>query len=388
MSAATDRAPLEPGATLGVLGGGQLGRMFTLAARSMGYRVHSYSPAAQSPAGQVADREWVFAYEDADALRRFSEAVDAVTIEFENVPVATLEALAERVPVRPGSRVLAVAQNRLAEKTFLEGQGFPVTSFRRARGPDDVARALAELGGDAILKTAGAGYDGKGQARIEDADAAAAAWATLGLGPAGEAIVEAFVPFDREVSVVVARGVSGAVVPFDVFENHHERHILDVTCCPAGIAPALAERAVELACEVLVALDVVGVLCVEFFVGPGDALRINEIAPRPHNSGHLTIDACATSQFEQQVRVLCGLPPGSSRLLTPAAMVNLLGDLWSEGTPRWAAALARDVKLHLYGKAEARPGRKMGHLTALATTVAEARARALQARRALVEPGV
>lgn len=374
-------APILPGATLGVLGSGQLGRMFALAARQMGYRVHTLSPEADSPTGQVADREVVADYADLDAVRDFARGVAVVTFEFENVPAATAGACAELAPVRPAGAVLHVGQNRLREKSFLAEKGLPVTPFAPLRSQEELATGLAKVGLPAVLKTAAFGYDGKGQALVQSADEAATAWAEM---HGAEAILERFIDFEREVSVVAARGLDGHIEACPLFENVHARHILDLTLAPARVSPDVANAALEIARGVLAALDVVGVLCVELFVAPGGALFINELAPRPHNSGHLTIEACATSQFEQQVRAVCGLPLGSPAQLAPAAMANLLGDLWAGGEPDWAAALADPaVKLHLYGKAAPRPGRKMGHLTALGASVEEAGERVMRARAAL-----
>lgn len=373
--------PVLPGATIGVLGSGQLGRMFAIAARRMGYRVHTFSPDVDTPTGQVADVEVRRPYEDLDAVTAFAADVQVVTFEFENVPAATAAAAERAAPVRPGGYVLHVAQHRLREKTYLADHGFPVTPFRAVRSAAALQQAVAELGAPALLKTAGWGYDGKGQVRIAAAADAPTAWAKLG---ASEAVLEAFVGFEREVSVVAARGHDGAYVDFGVIENHHVAGILDVSRAPARVSTATERRAHEITRAVLESLEVVGVLCVEFFVLPDGELLINELAPRPHNSGHLTFDACVTSQFEQQLRAVCGLPLGATDLLRPAAMANLLGDLWLLETPCWAEALALpDVKLHLYGKEEARPGRKMGHLTALASTPEEAAARVIAARSRL-----
>lgn len=372
---------LPPGSTVGVLGSGQLGRMFAIAARRMGYRVHTLSPDDDTPTGQVADREVQAAYDDLDAVRDFARAVDVVTFEFENVSAAATEAAAEHAPVRPAGSVLHTTQNRLREKGFLRRAGFPVAPFAAVRSADELATALSGLGAPAVLKTAGWGYDGKGQAKIAAPGDAAAAWAGLGTD---EAILEAFVDFEREVSVVGARGLDGAFACFGVLANDHRNHILDVTVAPAPVPARVEREAVEIARGILEALDVVGVLCVEMFLTRDGHLLVNELAPRPHNSGHLTFDACVTSQFEQQLRAICGLPLGSTELLRPAAMANLLGDLWKGGEPDWAAACRfPEVKLHLYGKAQARPGRKMGHLTAMAADAEEARRVVLRAREAL-----
>lgn len=377
-------ASILPGATVGVLGSGQLGRMFALAARRLGYRVHTFSPDTDTPTGQIADREVVAAYEDLDAVRDFARQVSVVTFEFENVPAETAEAVAALVPVRPGGTVLHIAQNRLREKTWLAQHGIPCAPFRHVATREQLDAALGELGTPAILKTAGFGYDGKGQARISCLEEADAAWEELG---GQECVLEGFVAFEREVSVVAARGLDGAFVHYGLIENAHVGGILDVSVAPpllgAGGA-AVAAEAVAVTRAIFEALDVVGTLCVEFFLTPDHRLLVNEMAPRPHNSGHLTIDAHITSQFEQQLRAVCGLPLGSVEMLRPAAMANLLGDIWADGTPEWSRALAMpDVNLHLYGKEDARPGRKMGHLTALAATPEEAARMVRHARAAL-----
>jgi len=373
--------PVLPGATLGVLGSGQLGRMFALAARQMGYRVHTYSPERDTPTGQVADAETSAPYEDLDAARAFARGVDAVTFEFENVPAATVEAVAEFAPTRPSGSVLHTTQHRVREKTFLSARGFPVTRFFGVNTPADLRSALAATGCPAVLKTAGFGYDGKGQRLIKSLEEADDAFASL----AGrEGILEAFVPFERELSVVAARASDASTAHFGVVENTHARHILDHTVAPARVASHVAREAAEIAESLLAELEVVGVLCVELFLTADGKLFVNELAPRPHNSGHFTIDACRTSQFEQQVRAVCNLPLGSTEQLRPAAMANLLGDLWGAGEPDWRAALSDPgVKLHLYGKSRARRGRKMGHLTALAATPEDALAAVLAARERL-----
>ena len=372
-------APILPGATIGVLGSGQLGRMFAIAARRMGYRVHTFSPETDTPTGQVADVEVQAAYEDLDAVGEFTRHVHVVTFEFENIPVTTVDAVAEQVPVRPSGAVLHTAQHRLREKTFLARGGVPVTPFRPVSSPDDLRAAVHDLGYPAVLKTAGFGYDGKGQAKIHSLHEAEEALRAL---EGQEAILEAFIDFDREVSVVAARGLDGVFTHYGVIENAHRHHILDVSIAPATVSAKIAQEAVEIARSILEALDVVGVLCVEFFLTRDGKLLVNELAPRPHNSGHLTFDACVTSQFEQQLRAVCGLPLGSTEQYRPAAMANLLGDLWQDGEPDWEAACAfPEVKLHLYGKLVPRPGRKMGHLTALARS-ADAAARVVREARA------
>lgn len=374
--------PVLPGATIGVLGSGQLGRMFALAARELGYRIAIYSPDNDTPAGQIGDQEFTAAYTDLERIREFARSVSVVTFEFENVHAASTSAAAEFAPVRPDGRVLHTTQNRLREKTFLEGNGFPVTPFRRVASLADLQAAAKDLGVPAVLKTADFGYDGKGQVKILSTDQLESAWKALN---GAEGIYEAFVSFEKEISVVAARTLQGEFAAFPVFENSHANHILDVTFAPAAIPPALAQQAAQLAEGILAKLDVVGLLTVEMFVTRDGRILVNELAPRTHNSGHLTIDACVTSQFEQQVRAVCGLPLGSTELRRPAAMANLLGDLWSNGEPNWAAALEDPfVKLHLYGKAAARPGRKMGHLTATGETTDDAVRRVTEARKRLL----
>jgi 5-(carboxyamino)imidazole ribonucleotide synthase len=380
MADASQSTSIRPGAALGLLGGGQLGRMFTLAARNLGFRVHALDPGHDCPAGQVADLEIRAAYNDVYAAQALARGVDVVTVEFENIPAETLEAVARIRPMHPGAHVLHTVQHRLREKRFLSGHGFPVTPFREINTEDDLRQATAELGFPSVLKTASFGYDGKGQSKLQAEADVAPAFAALG-GQQG--ILEAWVPFELECSVICARSGESSVWP--VAENAHHHHILDTTVFPARIPDEVARRAQAMALDIAGALGVVGMLTVEFFLKPGGELLVNELAPRPHNSGHATIDACTTSQFEQQVRAVCGLPLGDTALLRPAAMANLLGDLWpASGEPAWERLLAhRDVKLHLYGKTEARPGRKMGHLTALADTPEGALAKVLAARDAL-----
>ncbi len=355
---------IYPNSTIGVFGSGQLGRMFAIEARKMGYRVHTFSPESDTPTGQVADIETKATYDDLDAVREFAGAVDVVTFEFENVPSATVEAAAEFVDVFPKGEILHTTQNRLREKTFLAGHGFPVTPFRHIRTVEDLRAAIAELGVPSVLKTAGFGYDGKGQSKIKTADDIETAFAALN---GADAVLEAFVDFEKEVSVVCARDRAGNFAHYGVIENEHAYHILDVSFAPAFVSEKLNREAVEIARNIADTMGYVGTLCVEFFLTKDEKLLVNELAPRPHNSGHLTFDACVTSQFEQQLRAVCGLPLGSTEFYKAAAMANLLGDLWQNGEPVWDAILAMpDTKLHLYGKLEPRPGRKMGHLTALA----------------------
>jgi 5-(carboxyamino)imidazole ribonucleotide synthase len=375
-------APILPGSTIGVLGGGQLGRMFAMAARRLGYRVHTLAPEHDTPTGQIADVEVVASYDDVAAVSRFANAVDVVTFEFENVSAEAAAAAEAETVVRPNGRSLAIAQHRIREKTFVAEQGLPVGPFAAIRSDADIAPAAARVGCPAVLKTATFGYDGKGQVKINRADEIAEAWASLGRR---ECVLEAFIDLDCELSVIGARGVGGEWAHFGPIANSHRNHILDVSVAPADVPASTAALAVDATRRVMDALDYIGILCIEFFVARDGRLLVNEIAPRPHNSGHLTFDACRTSQFEQQVRAICGLPLGAPDLLQPAAaMANLLGDLWEGGEPDWSAALSFPaVKLHLYGKASARPGRKMGHLTALAATPSEARDLVVRARESL-----
>ena len=374
---------VQPGATLGVLGSGQLGRMFAIAARRMGYRVHTLSPGVDTPTGQVADAEIQADYDDLDAIRRFARGVDVITFEFENVSTAAADAAAEIVPVRPSGHALHLTQQRAREKAFLALKGFPVTPFEPVGSFEELTTAVARIGTPAILKTASFGYDGKGQHRITSSGDLASVWALVGHQAA---ILEKVVDFSLEFSVVAARGLDGAFAHYGAIENAHRHHILDVSVAPARMPDALVAEAVEVTRAIMDELAYVGVLCVEFFLTTDGRILVNEIAPRPHNSGHLTFDASITSQFEQQVRAICGLPLGATTLLRPAAMANLLGDVWAKGEPKWDAALAvPDVKLHLYGKPDPRPGRKMGHLTAMADTTAQAVQHVLAARDVLVQ---
>jgi 5-(carboxyamino)imidazole ribonucleotide synthase len=371
-----------PGATLGVVGGGQLGRMFTAEARRMGYRVLVLDPDPDAPAGQLADFHIARPWTDVEALTEMTEKCAAVTIEFENVPSAVLRALMAHVPVRPRADAVAVTQDRLDEKEFLQRLGIATADWAAIRETSDLTTAWRAIGGVAgILKTARMGYDGKGQEVVESADHVALAWGRLGAVPC---ILERRVALDLELSVMVARGSDGATTTWPVAENVHCKGILHTTAVPALVSDTTATAAREIAERIVTALDYVGVMGVECFVADGGQVLVNEMAPRPHNSGHWTLDACTTSQFEQQVRCLTGLPLGDTRALSPVAMVNLLGDLWDAGAPRWERAMAiPGVRLHLYGKREPRPGRKMGHLTAVARTSTEALTRARCAWEAL-----
>ncbi len=383
MSPARRLDVLRPPASLGVIGGGQLGRMFLQAAQRMGYRAGVLSPTDDAPAAQVAHWSVVGPPDHLPALRAFAERAEGVTVEFENVSAPALRWLARRRAVRPGWRTVWVSQNRLREKRFLTRHRIPHAPWRPVRTHAELTETVAALGLPLILKTAASGYDGKGQVRVERAEDADTAWSSLGQVPC---VAEGWVEFAAEVSVVVARGRDGEAVTYPVGLNRHERHILDSTLMPAPVGPIVGLEARTLALAVAQALGTVGVLTIEFFLTAEGRLLANELAPRPHNSGHLTIEAAVSSQFEQQVRALCGLPLGRADLVAPAAMVNLLGDLWARGEPDWEAALRADpgVKLHLYGKRTPSRGRKMGHLTVLDPDPETALARALAARAALV----
>lgn len=368
-----------PNSTIGVFGSGQLGRMFAIEARKMGYRVHTFSPATDTPTGHVSDVEMVADYSDLEKVEEFARSVDVVTFEFENVPSKTIETAARFVEVHPRGDVLHTTQNRLREKTFLAAHKFPVVGFRHIKTIDDLYHAVSGIGTPGVLKTAGFGYDGKGQRKIQSTADIEDAFAALN---ATEAVYEAFIDFEKEVSVVCARDAEGNFVDYGVIENDHVNHILDVSFAPAAVSSKIFAEAVEIAREVAEAFEYVGTLCIEFFLTKNEKLIINEIAPRPHNSGHLTFGtSCITSQFEQQLRAVCGLPLGATEFLRPVAMANLLGDLWQNSEPNWENVLKNEnVKLHLYGKQDARAGRKMGHLTAVGATVEEA-VRAVRAAR-------
>lgn len=370
-----------PGATVGVLGGGQLGRMFTLKARSMGYRVVVLDPDTQSPAGAVADRQIRAPYDDDRALTELSACCAAITTEFENVPATVLERLARASVVRPPIGAVATAQDRIAEKTFFQSHGIATAAFRPVRSRQELIAALAETPLPVLLKTSRLGYDGKGQATVESQADALRAFERFGEVPC---VLEQRVELDCELSVILARGSDGDMAAFPVAENRHRDGILETSVVPARISQKMAHEARELALAIAEAMQYVGVLGVELFVARGGRLLVNEMAPRPHNSGHYTMDACSADQFEQQLRTLCGLPLARPWLMSPVAMINLLGDLWSDGEPRWEEALRRPgVRLHLYGKAEPRPGRKMGHLNCLAADSNGALAIAVETRDAL-----
>ncbi|HLI13535.1 MAG TPA: 5-(carboxyamino)imidazole ribonucleotide synthase [Alphaproteobacteria bacterium] len=351
--------PLPPGSRIGILGGGQLGRMTALAAARLGYRCHVFCPGEDEPALQVVPARTIAPYDDPAALDRFAAAIDVATFEFENIPAASVERLQGRVPVRPGWRALHLTQNRLREKDFLRSIGVGTADYREVTDSAALARAVGEIGRPAILKSAMFGYDGKGQVAIRPETDLDEAWHAMG---AALGILESFVDFAAEISVIVARGLDGGIAAYDPVENRHVNHILDTTTAPARIEARLLAEAATMARHIAESLELVGLVAVEMFVTKEERLLVNELAPRPHNSGHWTIDACATSQFEQLVRAICGLPLGATERHADAVMTNLIGDAVND----WHKFLAEPgARLHLYGKAQARPGRKMGHVTRL-----------------------
>ncbi len=362
MNKTLDKA-LPPGSVIGILGGGQLGRMAALAAAQLGYRVHIYTPNKDDPALKVCDGRHIAPYEDEAALAAFAEAVDVVTYEFENVPHKTADFLAERVTVRPDPKVLKICQNRLREKDFLASIDVPTTRYAEVTGPEGVARALRDLGSPCVLKTAEGGYDGKGQTMVKTGDDLESAWKRMiGAIDGGPGILEAYVDFSSEISVIAARSAEGQVTNYVTVENHHRDHILDQTIVPARVSEQISGKAEAIARHIVEGFRLVGLIGVEMFVTSSGQVLVNEIAPRPHNSGHWTIDACVTSQFEQFIRAVAGLPLGATERHADAVMRNLLG----EECESWAEILSDPAaRLHLYGKTEARPGRKMGHVTRL-----------------------
>ncbi|MDQ5978912.1 MAG: 5-(carboxyamino)imidazole ribonucleotide synthase [Verrucomicrobiota bacterium] len=372
---------IPAGKTIGVLGGGQLGRMLAQAAGPMGYRLHVFEPQAKCPAGAVADKEVNAAYEDIGALSAFARECDVLTYEFENVPAAPLRAIEPLTKLCPHWSVLETAQNRSREKNWLKNNGFPHARFAEVVANGDLVAGIREVGVPCVVKTADFGYDGKGQLKVmTEADVPAALKRFAGQ----LVVIEQFVDFSCEVSAVVARSGAGEMQVFPVAENIHTNHILDFSIVPARVTPAVADRAEVMAMEIAEHIGLVGVLGVEFFVTRSGDVLVNELAPRTHNSGHCTMDACNVSQFEQQVRAICGLPLVKPELKSPVVMVNILGDAWAKGEPDWAAVQALPgVHLHLYGKAEARPGRKMGHFNVLAGDVESAWALAREAKAGL-----
>lgn len=374
-----------PGAVIGIIGGGQLGRMFCRAARRMGYRTLVWTGGLEAPAMVVADEAIDLPFDSPEALDEFVSRVDVASIEFENIPRETLEAVAVEVPLHPSPEAVAVCQNREREKNFLKAHDIPCTLFEVVGSAAKLAQALDRIGTPAVLKTADFGYDGKGQRKLEGNESPEEVWADF---RGARAVLEAFVPFEREISVMVARDARGTVTTYDPAENGHRHHILDMSIVPARIATSVSVEARTIARRVVEALDYQGIMGVEFFLLPDGQLLVNEMAPRPHNSGHHTLDACATSQFEQQVRATCGLPLGSARLLTPVVMLNLLGDMWLEETvpPDWIP-LFEDPEsyLHLYGKRRAIGRRKMGHINVTGTEVENCLARAIELKETLLE---
>ena len=355
----TPKAPIAPGSTIGIIGGGQLGRMTATAAAELGYRVHVFTPDKDGPTEQVCDQATIAAYDDQDAIEAFGQAVDVVTFEFENVPAQTVRHLEALAPVRPSWECLAVAQDRIEEKSFCNELGIETAPWKAVNSADELAQAMEEIGFPSILKTTRLGYDGKGQVRIKDGTDPAQAWEELGGAPG---ILEGFVDFELEVSVITARNANGQMKSFDVVENRHADGILDVTIAPADISDELADKAREVGQKLVAAMDLVGLLAVELFVTKDGHILVNEMAPRPHNSGHWSQDGCTTSQFEQFVRAVTNLPLGSTERHSDTVMKNLLG----EDANRWEQHLSDgDNKLHLYGKAEAKAGRKMGHINRL-----------------------
>ena len=371
---------IPPGSTVGLLGGGQLGRMFALAARRMGYRVHTYEPSPDSPAGQISDREFNGSYADWDLLETFVQSVDVVTFEFENIPAEVVDRISRSKPVHPRSEVLHICQNREREKSFLRTHHYPHAPFAVISNQAELEAALGSVGAPAVLKSADFGYDGKGQQKIDPGDQLDYAGTA-----ASRSVLEKWISFDRELSIICARDSKGRVSVFPAAENVHTHQILDYSIVPARIDLATQSLAQSMARNIADDLDVVGLIAVEFFLTRDNELMVNELAPRPHNSGHYTVDACLTSQFEQQLRAVCGLPFGSPDLLRPIVMVNLLGDLWKAGEqPDWRPILKDPyAKLHLYGKLEGRPGRKMGHFCVIRETVEQALAEALQIKEEL-----
>lgn len=369
-----------PGSTLGIVGGGQLGRMFCIAAKQMGYKTVVFSDVQQGPASFCSDQTIHADYADAAAIAEFCSSCDAVTFETEKLPHDVLQKIADKNIVRPGIDFLYLTQNRIREKTGLSDAGLPVGDCHPVRSEKELSEAIQKIGNNGILKTAEGGYDGKGQVRITQDDDPSSAWGQLGKT---DCIFEKLIDFQCEFSVIAARSASGQVEVYPPVENHHTNHVLDLSYCPARIDKTASDSAIDIAKRLADSFSVVGVFCIEFFLTNSGEVLINEIAPRPHNSGHLTIEASATNQFQQQVRCLCGLPPGKTDLLRPVVMANLLGDLWNP-VPNWGSALqGGDVQLHLYEKASANPGRKMGHLVVTADDLMDAEKTAIAARENL-----
>jgi 5-(carboxyamino)imidazole ribonucleotide synthase len=350
---------IAPGGRIGILGDGQLGRMMAMAAAEMGYYVHIFGPECNSPAAQVSERSTVADYEDKSALQKFAESVDVITLEFENIPTATIDYLQQFVPVRPNSKVLEITQDRLFEKSFINNLGIGTTQFTNVERIEELVTAIQHIGTPSVLKTRRMGYDGKGQVKIDQASRVDEAWEAMKGTPS---ILEGFISFEREISVIVGRSVNGQVEAYIPVENRHKNHILDITIAPADIPKRLQTKAIEMATEIASKIELIGLLAVEMFVTIDGKLLVNELAPRPHNSGHWTLNGCAISQFHQIIRAVCGLPLGKADRHSNAVMKNLIGD----DVEQWADYLATEQSsLHLYGKSEARAGRKMGHVTTL-----------------------
>jgi 5-(carboxyamino)imidazole ribonucleotide synthase len=376
-----ENTQIRPGSLLAILGGGQLGRMTAMAARTMGYRVRVMDPEAKCPASFVADETVVGRWDDADAARRLAAGADVVTLEVEQIGVDALRVVESFAPLRPGVEPIRIIQDKTLQKPWLADNGFPVGPFRVVRSEAELHEAVAALGGDVFVKTGRGGYDGRGQARASRGSGLEEVWRELGERPA---VVEKALDLDCEISVMAARNPSGEVRAFPAARNHHENQILAWSVLPAGVSAELEARAEALAADLVAKLGVVGLLCAELFVTRAGELLINELAPRPHNSYHQSERGCATSQFEQLVRAVCNLPLGDTSLIAPAAIANLVGDLWLNGEPNFPAALAvPGVRLHLYEKHAPRAGRKMGHLSAVGATAEEALERVLGAKRKL-----
>ena len=370
-----------PNATLGVLGGGQLGRMFTLAAYSMGYRVVVLDPDPHSPAGLIADQHIKSDYRDHAALQLLGDECTAITTEFENVPAESMEYLEKFCAVRPNAEAVRIAQDRIREKTFVQDHGLATAAFAAIYEDADIVAAIETLTAPLLMKTASLGYDGKGQVQVNTLAEARSAFEQLGNAAC---VLEEMVDLEREISVILARSINGQSSVYPLGENRHVNGILDTTIVPATLDASLGEQAIDMATRLADSMDYCGILAVEFFCTRQGELLINELATRPHNSGHYTVDACATSQFEQQVRMMCGLPPGDTQLLSPVVMTNLLGDIWKDGEPDWQQVLNESqAHLHLYGKKDARPGRKMGHINCIAADIEQALATTARIRTAL-----
>ena len=374
----------SPGSTIGILGGGQLARMLCMEAKRMGYKTLVWSGGLEAPASALCDQVIELPFDDPNALQQFNELADVATAEFENIPRATLDAVEAAVALRPSAHAIATCANRELEKNFLRSQGVPCAPFWIISNAEELAAAMAELAGPGVLKTSAFGYDGKGQRKLQGAENPQEVWQAF---QAPRAILEGFITFQAELSVMIARNADGEVRCFDVVENHHRHHILDLTIAPAPFAESVRQQAQDIATKIANAFDYIGIMGVEFFLTADQTLLVNEMAPRPHNSGHHTIDACATSQFEQQLRAVCNMPLGSTRLLSPAVMLNLLGDMWPaiEQAPNWIPLLADgSAALHLYGKKRAIERRKMGHATFLGD---DALARANAIKQSLLAKG-